>query len=92
MGRTGGTSFVRAFGSAPRSSNTVINSKYGSRVTPFSNVALSTSMLRVSTAAHSGVPSYRAYGCVMRESYGTATAFVTVPVAPFASLTVSVTS
>ena len=57
--RTGGTSFVRAFGSAPRSSSTWISSRNGARSMLFTNVPLSTSMLRVSTAAHSGVRPYQ---------------------------------
>ena len=57
--RMGGCSSIRAFTSTPLASSASITGSSGARSTLLTNVALSTSMLRASTAAHSGVRPYQ---------------------------------
>ena len=57
--RMGACSSVRAFTSTPLASSASITGSSGARSTLLTNVALSTSMLRASTAAHNGVRPYQ---------------------------------
>jgi len=91
--RMGGVSLNRALTSAPFWSSVRITGRNGARFTLFTNVALSTSMLRASTAAQSAVRPYQSAVLMlaprsMRSSAASGWLFamaVTSGVVPFAS-------